>query len=96
MTKQKPSTGGRPAKDPMHRLSLVLRAKVTPPIGLALAQDAAAHGFPEINVLDGDELPIDYLRLCVWEHLNSSGAFTDNPELEKDPTWSSLRLRGMI
>lgn len=87
--------GGRPSKDPMEKLSVVMRTKVTPPVGLVIAEDAKSHGFGDVDVLRGDELPVDYLRLCVWEHMRRVGIFDAKPELMEDPTWESLRQRGL-
>jgi hypothetical protein len=88
--------GGRPAKDPLEKLTIVLRTKVTPPLGVVLAEDAKVHGFPEVDVMRNEELPVDYLRLCVYEHLRRVGIFEKHPELLNDPSWESLMKTGQV
>ena len=75
---------GRPPVDPMQKVGRPVRALVTPPVMDAITEAMDQSG------LNLSEL----FRLALYEHLRKQGAITEG--LYLDPTWQSLREKGII
>lgn len=92
MTRQrKYIIAGRPPKNAMDRLGTPVRALVTLRVTDALIEDQRKMGIPEPP--DGI-IASDTVRLALYERLKRVGLLT--PELENDPTWNSLKDRGLL
>lgn len=75
---------GRPPKNPLEKVGLPVRALLTPPAYDALAQAMQRLG---LNLSET-------VRLSIYRALEDQGLMTD--ELRHDPTWESLRRKGIL
>lgn len=82
---------GRPPKDIWDKMSIPVRAMVTPGVRNALMESQVTHG---IAKPPRGDVSSDILRLAVYRFLQAEGMMT--PELDADPSWDSLKGRGLI
>jgi len=82
---------GRPPKEPSKKVGTPVRALVTNPVALALAAAAEKHGIPQPN---RGTVASDILRLYMYQGLDKDGLLTD--EMKEDPSWASLKERGLL
>lgn len=75
---------GRPPVDPMQKVGRPVRALVTPPVENAIMEGMELH-----NVVLSD-----YFRLALFRQLEHDGLL--NPYLRIDPTFLSLREKGLV
>lgn len=76
---------GRPPVEPLKKVGRPVRALVTQPVMDAI--DAARKNAGNLNASD-------LLRLSLFEHLSRHGLVTD--ELYEDPTWMTLKEKGLV
>ncbi len=89
MPNKKRVIAGRPLKDPFQKVNQVVRTLVSPVINDIIIEDAKRHG-----ISASVEVGVDYARLCIYEHLMHEGLIT--PDLVDDPTWRSLKEKGLV
>jgi len=94
------NVGGRPPKDPMEKLSVSIRAMTSPVVTEVLEAAQAVHGLP---VPPRGRVSSDLLRLALYryiEHMVSLDAAILGKitweEFSGDPTWDSLKARGLV
>ncbi len=75
---------GRPPRAPRNKVGIPVRCLVTIGVQQKIEEAAKAKG---INISD-------FLRLCIYKHLESTNQLTD--ELRKDATWDTLRGFGIL
>jgi hypothetical protein len=75
---------GRPPKNPIERVGIPVRALITPIVMDALSVDMKANN---TNLSEA-------IRLALYERLLRQGLLT--PELENDPTWLTLKEKGLV
>lgn len=82
---------GRPPKDPKDKIGNPVRCLVTPGVQEILIQIQESTGIP--GPARG-LVASDTLRVALYEHIQKRGLMT--PELDQDPTWDSIKSRGLV
>ena len=82
---------GRPPKDPEKKVGTPARALVTILVADAIVEDAHKHGIPDP---ERGLIASDILRLYIWRGLEHGGLMTE--DLRNDPTWDSLKQKGLV
>lgn len=92
--------GGRPPKNPMEKLSIPVRAMVTPVVTQVLESAQNIHGF---SAPAQGRVASDVLRLAVFRLIQ--GMYEKDPavlgtltweQFVSDPTWDSLKESGHV
>lgn len=82
---------GRPPKDPKLKVGTPVRCLTTKSVADAIASAAEKHGIPAPTF---GTVASDIVRLYIFNGLKADGKMT--AEIEKDPTWDTLKERGLI